>query len=94
MNISKTKYRVLKTMTDDLLKAEEFVNEIGVETRFNVETGGDEFRPIQDILKDIVILVNNNPTIIDDAVEQSFDTIEKIDEFLSKYNLNDIERSR
>lgn len=88
MDVSKCEYKMLKTMVDDLMNAESFINCIGVETRIGVPK--DEFRPIYEILKDIVILVNNNPTIIDDAIGKSFDTTDEMEEFISRYNLDGV----
>lgn len=45
-------------MTNDLMKAEYFINNLGVETRVN--SVGDNFRNIEDILKDIILVCNNN----------------------------------
>lgn len=91
MNVSKAEYECLKLMTDDLMEAEYFINNLGVETR--TDEVGDEFRNIVDILKDIVTVCNNNPTILDDCVEflatdPQFDY--EADEFQSKYNLEGI----
>lgn len=88
MFVGKAEYNCLKTMTDDLMSAEEFINNIGVETRQG--DGGDEFRHIYDILKDVVTVVNNNPTIIDDAIGKQFDTCDESNEFLDQYNLDGI----
>ena len=91
VSVAKRDYDVLKTMTDDLMKAEYFINEMGVETR--TDLSGDEFRPIQDILKDIVTVVNNNPSILDDCVvylSTNPTTSDDTKEFQSKYNLDGI----
>lgn len=42
MNVSKAEYNCLKTMTNDLMEAEYFINTLGVETRTDEE--GDTFR--------------------------------------------------
>ena len=42
MNISKAKYNMLNTMTNDFMNFEEVINTIGVETRFGA--GGDNIR--------------------------------------------------
>lgn len=91
MEISRSKYNCLKIMTNDLMKAEYFVNNLGVETRTN--SIGDSFRNIEDILKDIILVCNNNPTILDDCVEflaSNPTTKEDSDKFLNKYNLEGI----
>lgn len=91
MNVSKAKYNCLKTMTDDLMEAEYFINNLGVETR--TDLAGDEFRPIVDILKDVVTVCNNNPTILDDCVEflaTNPTTSDDSNAFQSKYNLEGI----
>lgn len=91
MNVSKAKYNCLKTMTNDLMEAEYFINNLGVETRTNKD--GDTFRDTIDILKDIVIVCNNNPTILDDCAEflaGNPTTSDESDVFQSKYNLNGI----
>ena len=92
MIISKAKYNCLKLMTNDLMNAEYFINNLGVETRTD-NIGRDEFRSIADILKDVVTVCNNNPTIIDDCVkflETNPTTSDDSEEFLSKYNLEGI----
>ncbi len=94
MKISTSKYNYLKIMTNDLMKAEYFVNNLGVETR--VSSVGDNFRNIEDILKDIVLVCNNNPTILDDCVDflaSNPVTKNDSDNFLSKYNLEGIHRN-
>lgn len=88
MNVSKAEYEVLNNMTNDLMRAEEFINNLGVETRQG--ECDDEFRPINEILKDVVTVANNNPTIIKDTTGKPFDTSDESDEFLSKYNLSGI----
>lgn len=91
MNTSKAKYECLKTMTNDLMEAEYFINNLGVETRTDAE--GDSFRNTVDIIKDIVTVCNNNPTIFDDCVEFLAGnpiTSDESDEFQSKYNLEGI----
>ena len=91
MNVSKVEYNCLKTMTNDLMKAEYFINNLGVETR--TDGAGNEFRHMADIIKDIVTVCNNNPTIIDDCVmflATNPSTSDKFDAFQSKYNLNGI----
>lgn len=67
MTVSKAEYKCLKTMTNDLMEAEYFINNLGVETRTDAE--GDEFRRMKDILEDIVTVCNNNPTILDDCAK-------------------------
>ena len=91
MNVSKAEYSCLKTMTDDLMEAEYFINNLGVETR--TDEAGDKFRHMADIIKDIVTVCNNNPTIIDDCVvflATNPSTSDESDAFQSKYNLNGI----
>lgn len=91
MNVSKAEYNCLKTMTDDLMEAEYFINNLGVETRTNKE--GDTFRNIIDILKDVVTVCNNNPTILDDCAKflaGNPTTSDESDAFQSKYNLEGI----
>ena len=81
-------------MTNDLMKAEYFINNLGVETRVNPV--GDRFRNIEDILKDIILVCNNNPTILDDCVDflaSNPETKNDSDNFLSKYNLEGIYRN-
>lgn len=75
--------RICELMTKDLLKAEEFINTMGVETR----TDEDEFISISVILKDVVKVANMNPTIIDD-VDKNIGKIKTSDDlkmFLSRY---------
>lgn len=94
MEITRTKYNCLKMMTNDLMKAEYFINNLGVETRVNPV--GDRFRNIEDILKDIILVCNNNPTILDDCVDflaSNPETKNDSDNFLSKYNLEGIYRN-
>lgn len=67
MNISKEEYKVKTTMTNDLLKAEEYINTLGVETRDS--NNDDKFRSMYDILQDVVTVCNNNPTICKDVEE-------------------------
>ena len=55
MNVSKAEYNCLKTMTDDLMEAEYFINNLGVETR--TDEAGDEFRHMADN-------INQSPHII------------------------------
>ena len=91
MNISKAEYNCLRTMTNDLMKAEYFINNLGVETR--ADEDGDIFRNTMDIIKDIVTICNNNPTILEDCAEflaGNPTTSDESDEFLSKYNLDGI----
>ena len=91
MNVSKVEYNCLKTMTNDLIEAEYFINILGVETHTN--EAGDEFRHMADIIKDIVTVCNNNPTIINDCIAflaTNPSTSDEFDAFQSKYNLNGI----
>lgn len=91
MIVSKAKYNCLKTMTDDLMRAEYFINSLGVETRTNLD--GDTFRNTVDVLEDIITVCNNNPTILDDCAKflaGNPTTSDESDEFLNKYNLKDI----
>jgi hypothetical protein len=91
MNVSKAKYNCLKTMTNDLMEAEYFINNLGIETRTGL--GNDEFRPIVDVLKDIAIVYKNNPTILEDCAKflaGNPSTSDESDEFLSHYNLEGI----
>lgn len=95
MNISKAEYDVKTTMTKDLLKAEEYINSLGVVTR-NPDND-DEFRSMYDVLSDIVTVWNNNPTIGKDAekfLAEKAETSDELDKFLSHYNLDGIERIR
>ena len=89
MNISKAEYDIKTTMTKDLLKAEEYINSLGVVTRN--PNNDDEFRSIYDILKDVVIVWNNNPTIGKDAekfLAENPETFDEFDKFLTHYNLD------
>lgn len=52
MNVSKAEYEVKTAMANDLLKAEEYINSLGVETRNPGDD--DKFRSIYDVLSDIV----------------------------------------
>ena len=91
MEISTSKYNCLKIMINDLMKAEYFINNLGVETRVN--SVGDNFRNIKDILKDIILVCNNNQTILDDCVEflaSNPETKDDSNKFLNKYNLEGI----
>lgn len=89
MNIHKAKYNCLKTMTNDLMKAEYFINNIGIETRCG--KADDESRPIIDVLKDIVQVCNGNPTILDDCaffLKTNPSTSDEQEEFLSHYKFD------
>ena len=91
MNVSKAEYNCLRTMTNDLMKTEYFINNLGVETR--TDEDGDTFRNTMDVIKDIVTVCNNNPTILEDCAEflaGNPTTSDESDEFLSKYNLDGI----
>lgn len=91
MVVSKAEYNCLKTMTNDLMKAEYFINSLGVETRTDEE--GGTFRNIMDILKDIVTVCNNNPTILEDCAKflaGNPTTFDEFNEFQSRYNLEGI----
>lgn len=93
MTISKEKYKCLKTMTNDLMNAEYFINNLGVETR--IDFAGTEFRDIVNILKDVVTVCSNNSTILDDCAKflaSNPETKNDSDNFLSKYNLEGIYR--
>ena len=82
-------------MTNDLLKAEEYINTLGVETR-NPEND-NEFRTMYDVLKDIVTVWNNNPAICKDAEKfLSYNPCLscEIEEFHSRYNLDGITKNR
>ena len=95
MNVSKAEYEVKTAMANDLLKAEEYINSLGVETR---NPGNDDkFRSIYDVLSDIVTVWNNNPTIGKDVEEflvGNPETSDELDEFISHYNLDGIMRNR
>lgn len=91
VKVSKSEYNCLKTMTNDLMSFEYFINNLGIETR--TDKIGDEFRNAIDIIKDIVTVYNNNPTILKDCEEflsKNPSTSDECDKFLSKYNLNGI----
>lgn len=95
MNISKEKYDCLNLMTEDLLKAEEYINTLGVATRN--PKNDDEFRTMYDILNDVVTVWNNNPTIGKDAEKfmgENHCTSDELEEFLSHYNLDGITKNR
>lgn len=95
MNVSKAEYEVKTTMTNDLLKAEEYINSLGVETR--KPDNDDEFRSMYDVLSDIVTVWNNNPTIgkdVEEFLAGNPETSDELDEFLSHYNLDGIMRNR
>lgn len=95
MNVSKAEYEVKTTMANDLLKAEEYINSLGVETR--KPDNDDKFRSMYDVLSDIVTVWNNNPTIgkdIEAFLVGNPETSDELDEFLSHYNLNGIMRNR
>ena len=95
MNVSKAEHEVKTTMTNDLLKAEEYINSLGVETR--KPDNDDEFRSMYDVLNDIVTVWNNNPTIgkdVEEFLAGSHETSDELDEFLSHYNLDGIMRNR
>lgn len=61
MPTSDDKYEYFDLMSNYLLKVEEYINTLGVQTR-NPEND-DEFRTMYDVLKDIVTVWNNNQTI-------------------------------
>lgn len=67
-------------MVNDLMKAEGFINTMGIETR-NDKDGlwQDDFRPIQDIVMDVVKVVNMNPTIVEDTAN-NIDKIKTADD--------------
>ena len=95
MNVSKAEYEVKTTMTNDLLKVEEYINSLGVETR--KPDNDDEFRSMYDVLSDIVTVWNNNPTIgkdVETFLAGNHETSDELDEFLSHYNLDGIMRNR
>lgn len=95
MNVSKAEYEVKTTMTNDLLKAEEYINSLGVETR--KPDNNDKFRSMYDMLSDIVTVWNNNPTIgkdVEEFLAGNPETSDELDEFLSHYNLDGIMRNR
>lgn len=95
MNVSKAEYEVKTAMTNDLLKAEEYINSLGVETR--KPDNDDEFRSMYDVLSDIVTVWNNNPTIgkdVEEFLAGNPETSDELDEFLSHYNLDGIMRNR
>lgn len=95
MNISKAEYEVKTTMTNDLLKAEEYINSLGVATR--KPDNDDEFRSMHDVLNDVVIVWNNNPTIgkdVEKFLASNPETCDESEEFLSHYNLDGVMRNR
>lgn len=95
MNVPKAEYKCLKTMTNDLMEMEYFINNLGVETRTDAE--GDTFRNTVDILKDIATVCYNNPTILDDCAKflaTNPTTSDESDAFQSKYNLDGIYKIR
>lgn len=65
MSISKAEYKMSKLMTNDLMEAEYFINNLGVATRRSDDD--DKLRAITDIIRDISTVCSNNPTIIDDV---------------------------
>ena len=89
MNISKVEYHCLKTMSDDLLKLEECINSIGIETRTGDD--GDNFRNFYDILADIAKVVWNNPTLLEDVKTKSFTSCDEEVTFLRQYDLSGVE---
>lgn len=95
MNVSKAEYEVKTTMTNDLLKAEEYINTLGVATR--KPDNDDEFRNMCDIFNDIITVWNNNPTIgkdVEEFLTSNPGTSDELEEFLSQYNLDGIVRIR
>lgn len=93
MYIRKANYEVNKTMANDLLEAECFINNMGVATRSF--SNDDEFRTMSNIIHDIVTVCNNNPTIIDDVskfLAKNPTTSDESDEFLKNYNLEGVGR--
>lgn len=95
MYIRKADYEVKKTMVNDLLEVEYFINNMGVATR-NF-SNDDEFRTMPNIIHDIVTVCNNNPTIIDDVskfLTKNPTTSDESDELLKNYNLEGIVRNR
>lgn len=93
--ISDDAYECLNLMTNDLLKAEEYINTLGVQTR-NPEND-DEFRTMYDVLKDIVTVWNNNPTIgkdVEEFLAGNPTTSDETEEFLGHYNLDGITRNK
>lgn len=95
MNVSKAEYGAKTTMTNDLLKAEEYINSLGVETR--KPDNDDEFRSMYDVLNDIVTVWNNNPTIgkdVEEFLAGNSETPDELNEFLTHYNLDGIMRNR
>ena len=78
-------------MLTDSMKAEYFINILGVETRPDVS--GDIFKNIKDIFRDIIIVCKNNPIIpndCDDFLKRNSETLDEIEESLGKYNLEGI----
>ena len=78
--MTKAKSKMLEVMVNDLMKAEGFINTMGIETR-NDKDGlwQDDFRPIQDIVMDVVKVVNMNPTIVEDTAN-NIDKIKTADD--------------
>ena len=95
MNVSKAEYNCLKLMTDDLMRAEEYINNLGIATR--KPDNDDEFRNMYDVLSDVVTVWNNNPTIgkdVEEFLASNPETCDESEEFLSHYNLDGIMRNR
>lgn len=89
MDISRSEYHCLKNMSNDLLKFEECINSIGIETRIGEDE--DDFRNFYDILGDVARVVWNNPTLLDDVKAKSFTTLDEEATFLRQYNLTGVE---
>lgn len=95
MYIRKSHYEVKKTMVNDLLEVEYFINNMGVATR-NF-SNDNKFRTMPNIIHDIVTVCNNNPTIIDDVskfLAKNPTTSDEINEFLKNYNLEGVGREQ
>ena len=90
MNVNKAEYLMLNEMTNCFMNFEEVINTIGVETRHGA--GGDNIRPWQDIINDVVTVINKNPSILEDSLCRDFTTYDEVEEFLSHYNLSGIVR--
>lgn len=91
MFIRKDKYKMLNTMTNDLMKAEEYINTLGVATR--EPNNDDEFRNMYDILEDILTVMKNNPTINRDVkvfLKKENTTTDDLMCFQIKYDLTGI----
>lgn len=93
MEIDKLRYQGLREVERYFMKFEDIFNIIGVETRNIDDECIDEFRQFNDVINDVVTVLENNPSILSDALNKKFYYTDEVEEFQSHYNLSGIVRS-